>query len=825
VSALDRGNAPDGRYPDGRGEYWSLCPFHPDTHSGSFSVSERGYHCFACGAEGGLTALAQHLGLEPSPVGRIGSPPTGRSDARRSKEGRSGARRSGEPRGCTLAQYADAKRLPLGFLGTLGLSQSQWRHGSRSLPMVAMPYRDQGGQVLAVRRRVALTEEEGIGRFRWRRGDRVMLYGLWRLQEMRAQGWVLIVEGESDAQTCWYHGLPALGVPGAATWKPSWAAALDGLEVCVWREPDRGGEALVAALGTTLSAFHELRPPEGLKDISQAHCQGMDVVALVARLRETARSGGGGGGDPAEEPSDRLESLAPWVRAVLDRERGRRARVQLADGLAHWLLRHKRLLVDLGSERAYLVDDRRAIWPLDRDTVSVRKALYAAGLNMTEPVTHYVLEALTMEALRRGEPVRLSRWQVARDGRVYVSCGPRSLVRATPPVGGTAPPDPPGRHGPHIECLPNGHDGVWFASDACYPEWSPTAAVSPLSVAAFVPNVRPPADVPTYTAARQRLLVGVWFAALLADVRPMPGLIAYGDKGGGKTMLLRACSRALLGPTASPTVLTDDRRDLWAMMTTLPLVCLDNLDSGAPRWFADALAAAMTGIDIETRALYTDGRRLSRPVTAVVGISTRTASFCRPDVAERLLPVTTGEFGAGERRSDQALLEQVDAQRDGLLSWGVATAARLLALVGAAPRDLPLRFIDYARLVWAAERLDLWGEGASRPRAGGGAREVEATLRALGRAQAMLAGESNPLVEAIVHAFPTLAPKGYWRGTATDLVRALAPITPGGMAGFGSGRHVAHQLREARDALAVAGLQLREVPSGRNTRFVLARPH
>jgi putative DNA primase/helicase len=40
-----------------------------------------------------------------------------------------------------------------------------------------------------------------------------MLYGLWRLEKIRRVGWVVLVEGESDTQTLWIHGIPALGIP------------------------------------------------------------------------------------------------------------------------------------------------------------------------------------------------------------------------------------------------------------------------------------------------------------------------------------------------------------------------------------------------------------------------------------------------------------------------------------------------------------------------------------------------------------------------------------------------------------------------------------
>ena len=102
------------------------------------------------------------------------------------------------------------------------------------------------GQDTAVRYRVALEKyEETDERFKWRTGSKTSLYGLWRLQHIRKAGWVVLVEGESDAQTLWYHGIPALGIPGVDTWKPAWAENLEGIEkIFAVIEPDQGGETL-----------------------------------------------------------------------------------------------------------------------------------------------------------------------------------------------------------------------------------------------------------------------------------------------------------------------------------------------------------------------------------------------------------------------------------------------------------------------------------------------------------------------------------------------------------------------------------------------------
>ncbi len=144
---------------------------------------------------------------------------------------------------CTLENYAEAKGLPVEFLQKLGLRDQNYR---KKPPAVRIPYRDADGEEIAVRYRTALEKsDEGDERFRWRAGDKAHLYGLWRLESIRKSGYVVLVEGESDAQTLWYYGIPALGIPGAKNWKPEWSEHLEGVErFYAVIEPDQGGDAL-----------------------------------------------------------------------------------------------------------------------------------------------------------------------------------------------------------------------------------------------------------------------------------------------------------------------------------------------------------------------------------------------------------------------------------------------------------------------------------------------------------------------------------------------------------------------------------------------------
>jgi len=169
--------------------------------------------------------------------------------------------------GCTLADYAAAKELPQAFLKSLGASEIPNYNGH---PAVRIPYLSANGEEVCVRFRVSL---DGNPKIKTRRGDKLALYGLWRLEEARERGYVVAVEGESDGQALWHHGFPAVGVPGASSWRSEWSEHFDGIEkVYVVVEPDQGGEQLWDRM--TASPIRERLywvTLDDFKDVSELH--------------------------------------------------------------------------------------------------------------------------------------------------------------------------------------------------------------------------------------------------------------------------------------------------------------------------------------------------------------------------------------------------------------------------------------------------------------------------------------------------------------------------------------------------------------------------
>jgi hypothetical protein len=183
------------------------------------------------------------------------------------------------PAGLTLQEYASAKRLPIGELLRIGVRQSSY---GQIKAAIRTPYFRLSGES-SVRFRVNLNGDKKKRHY-WRKGDKACLYGEWFLGSpgFLAANYAIIVEGESDCQTCWFNGgFPALGLPGAGQWNEERDAhrLADAHTVFVviehndHNEPDEGGKVLLSriARSSIASRVRLVRLPDGIKDASALH--------------------------------------------------------------------------------------------------------------------------------------------------------------------------------------------------------------------------------------------------------------------------------------------------------------------------------------------------------------------------------------------------------------------------------------------------------------------------------------------------------------------------------------------------------------------------
>jgi len=239
----------------------ACCPAHDDNNP-SLSITETAdgkllWHCFAgCSQEAVGRELERLADVNRATVKLI--PP-------RKKQPSASKQPPTPTEPLTLAKLANAKRLSAVKLFT-------WNVRTQPDGKLAIPYLTRDGEVSAIQYRLALT---GYPRFKWRDGDTVILYGLWRLNEWITEHTLYLTEGTTDTWTMWHAGLPALGIPSATTWREEWWRELDGFpQLVLIPDTDKAGADLAEKLANTCpEQFRErvyvLQLPDSVKDVNE----------------------------------------------------------------------------------------------------------------------------------------------------------------------------------------------------------------------------------------------------------------------------------------------------------------------------------------------------------------------------------------------------------------------------------------------------------------------------------------------------------------------------------------------------------------------------
>ena len=214
------------------------CPFHDDNKdSFTADVKTGKCHCFTGCIDGNfITFWAKYHGVDNKEAYRQILDKYGKlQDAEKPKA----KKQPPQMMPLTLPEYAFSKRLPEDFLKDVcRASTGRDRDGVQWLKL---PYYTEENEAPVFRKRYGGKE------FRWSAGSsgKLILYGEWRLPEIRQNGYAILVEGESDTQTLWYLKMAALGVPGASNFKAKMVPKLEGLKLYIHVEPDKGGETFM----------------------------------------------------------------------------------------------------------------------------------------------------------------------------------------------------------------------------------------------------------------------------------------------------------------------------------------------------------------------------------------------------------------------------------------------------------------------------------------------------------------------------------------------------------------------------------------------------
>lgn len=223
-----------------------LCPFHKDRNN-SFSVDLKTgkWHCFSEDDGGNFVSFWSRLhGVDTKTAYKEILEKYHVSTEKPKPAPKEKAAPDLVP--YSLDQYSFDKHLPKEWLEEkCHLSTARDRGG---VTWLRIPYIALSGEESTYRKRY------GNKDFRWRTGSsgKICLYGEWRIPEFSNAGYAVIVEGESDTQSLWYMGIPAIGVAGASMFKPEQAAVLDGLKLYIHHEPDKGGDTFISKVSAGL---------------------------------------------------------------------------------------------------------------------------------------------------------------------------------------------------------------------------------------------------------------------------------------------------------------------------------------------------------------------------------------------------------------------------------------------------------------------------------------------------------------------------------------------------------------------------------------------
>ncbi len=636
--------------------------------------------------------------------------------------------------GLSLAVFAKTKKLDAPFLAGHGVTQATGRGGK---PYLVFAYRGVDGQTVeaATRFRFSMSEKP-----KSKRGGKPTLYGLWRLRDYRSGGEVIICEGESDALTFWHYGLPAVGIPGKALLKTINPEAFAGFStVYVWQEPDAPelpGKVAQRLPGVTVKA---LIPPDGVKDVSEAHCQGLGVPELVDRLKAEAQAvpaqRGAGRQKKRPEPVDpasiSFDGLSPLEARRLIED------MRLSAAQVLCVIAEKAELFHDVNHTAYAQVDG-VTYPVDSHDFRMwlrgeYYAITAKGPN--EPAVRDAIGVIESHAVFRGREYPVFVRLGEHEGKIYIDLADGGRAVEIGPEGWRVIKNPPvkflRRRG--MQPLPEPERG---------------GDISLLEDYLNLPD----------DGGQAFELVVSWLVAAIRPSGPYPILALTGPQGSAKSTAARVL-RLLVDPSSAP--LRAEPKDLEQLMISAQngwVMCYDNL-SKLPSWLSDGLCRLATGGGFSTRKLYTNGEEFILEATRPVILTAINSVASSHDLADRQVSVDLPVIDDSRRKAEKGFWQRFEAARPKLLGAlydGVATALRRIDGVSLARLR---RMADFALWASAAERAWGWHDGAFMAAYGSNRDDM---------ARASIQGD--PVAAAVTE---LMADRETWEGTPTELLEVL----------------------------------------------------
>ena len=380
------------------------------------------------------------------------------------------------------------------------------------------------------------------------------------------------------------------------------------------------------------------------------------------------------------------------------------------------------------GQRSYFIDkESGTLYDLASERFANLLAT-ATGLNRTETEFAFVLEHLKVQASNLPErPIRALSHFDSKTETFYLHGGGKEIFTAD-------------ALGPSIYKT-NG-DGEIFVTPEGVEAFTPDYSANGEALKWFL-------DLPSFaeneaglTREDQKLLLLTVLVFLLFTQEIKPIIVAIGPKGSGKTTLMRGLLILFLGTKQKPTSISVDRPldDIVILFAHNSIAVIDNLDSFV-KGVEDLFAVHVTGAEFKRRALYTnDTQHVIQLFAKIVGITSRTPRFARPDVAERIIPL---HFKRPENGiiGETVIYSNVFEKRNAIMGDLLMLVSQVIKNLKIESPRLNLRMADFAEFGWKMHARQNDGQWTSP--------EWEALLNKLAGAQDRFVSADNALIEVL----------------------------------------------------------------------------
>jgi hypothetical protein len=316
-------------------------------------------------------------------------------------------------------------------------------------------------------------------------------------------------------------------------------------------------------------------------------------------------------------------------------------------------------------------------------------------------------------------------------------------------------------------------------------------------------------SLPSWDGAREgkSIVYLAWvLATFFTELCPTrPVLVMKGEKGSGKSMLLRVLLRLLFGPTIDVVGVPEKPDAFTSLTSNSHLVCFDNMDD-LVKPIQDKVASLSTGKIDTVRKLYTTNEQQIIRYRCWLAVTSRTPdTFQRDDLADRILILPLCRIEDDDRTRESRFLLEVMTKRN---QWWGDVLSALNSVVheihgSGIPDKGGLRMEDWAALgsVIARSRYGMqdWVTGLKEVKA----RQTEFLLE-------------NDIVVTAVEAWLSsqlytntpLATRALYQAAKSVLFGMNPPDSTWPRSVRSFGRRLAGIQRELREHLAKSGVQM-----------------